>query len=57
MIESEAAADPDTIYKMELENECYPLTEELLANDALILIMNSLMKCGYVIRMEAPMWE
>ena len=36
MIESEAAADPDTIYKMELENECYPLTEELLANDALI---------------------
>lgn len=36
VIESEAAADPDTIYKMELENECYPLTEELLANDALI---------------------
>ncbi|GKH34533.1 aldose 1-epimerase family protein [Muricomes sp. OA1] len=30
------AGNPDEVFKMELENETYPLTEELFANDALI---------------------
>ena len=30
------AGNPDEVFKMELENETYPLTEELFAKDALI---------------------
>lgn len=32
----EAAADPSKTYKLELKDECCPLTEEMFANDALI---------------------
>lgn len=33
---SEAAADTEKVYKLNLENECCPMTEEMFANDALI---------------------
>lgn len=33
---AEAAADTANVYKLELENGCCPLTEEMFANDALI---------------------
>ena len=32
----EAAADPSKVYKLELENECCPVTEEMFEKDALI---------------------
>lgn len=32
----EAAADPSRVYKLELEDECCPVTEEMFENDALI---------------------
>ena len=33
---SEAAADPDKVYKLELDGGCCPVTEEMFENDALI---------------------
>lgn len=33
---AEAAADTSRVYKLELEDECCPMTEEMFANDALI---------------------
>lgn len=33
---AEAAADPDRVYKLELDKECCPVTEEMFENDALI---------------------
>lgn len=32
----QAAADPEKVYTLELEDECCPITEEMFANDALI---------------------
>lgn len=33
---AESAADPENVYKLELEGECCPMSEEMFANDALI---------------------
>lgn len=33
---AEAAVDPEKVYRLELEEECCPLTEEMFENDALI---------------------
>ena len=53
----EMAPDPEELHEMKLNEETYPLTEELFENDALILIIRRLKRRGSVIKTELRMWE